>query len=398
MASYSIKEDGICITCNSEVNEKHVVECYKCKVNYHGFCGNSGTFCTKTFLNLFKGLQNNTGFLFICPYCVTEDENTAASDVKQQLAEVVKALAKLKTEVEELKNVQQITQPSQPPTVPVAENNAWNDEERKKKVKEKVTLCIKSAGETVDMSKVKKVITTNGIQVTKTSISKKNGDVYIDLPSNENREKLVPLLREAVTIPDDQIVNIKQKCPTVSISNVQDYVDQAEFIDSIKKQNSNICEKIDAGLEFSVVFSRKQKPQKDNTETNSDPGYLVVIRVANEIRDLLKANNDRIYYGTTVHRVIDRFYIKSCAKCHKFGHYHAECTSTAICGYCMDESHTSEHCQIRKDNELSKFKCINCKEAKKTFEGHSSHYKKCPTYLDVQKRTRSNIPYYNTKN
>ena len=96
MASYSIKEDGICITCNSEVNEKHVVECYKCKVNYHGFCGNSGTFCTKTFLNLFKGLQNNTGFLFICPYCVTEDENTAASDVKQQLAEVVKALAKLK--------------------------------------------------------------------------------------------------------------------------------------------------------------------------------------------------------------------------------------------------------------------------------------------------------------
>ena len=64
--------------------------------------------------------------------------------------------------------------------------------------------------------------------------------------------------------------------------------------------------------------------QKDNKETISDPDYLVVIRLANEIRDLLKANNDRIYYGTTVHRVIDRFYIKSCAKCHKFGHYHAE--------------------------------------------------------------------------
>ena len=79
------------------------------------------------------------------------------------------------------------------------------------------------------MYKVKKVITNNGIQVTKTSISKKNGDVYIDLPSNENREKLVPLLREVVTIPDDQIVNIKQKCPTVSIRNVQDYVDQAEI-------------------------------------------------------------------------------------------------------------------------------------------------------------------------
>ena len=92
----------------------------------------------------------------------------------------------------------------------------------------------------------------------------------------------------------------------------------------------------------------------------------------------------RIYYGTTIHRIMDRIYIKSCAKCHKFGHYHAECTSIASCGYCMDESHTSENCQLRKDNELSKFKCVNCKEAKKTFEGHSSHYNKCPTYLDGQ--------------
>ena len=74
-----------------------------------------------------------------------------------------------------------------------------------------------------------------------------------------------------------------------------------------------------------------------------------MIRIANEIRDLLKANNDRIYYGTTVHRVMDRFDIKSCDKCHKFGYYHAECTSIASCGYCMDESHISEHCQIRKD-------------------------------------------------
>ena len=154
-----------------------------------------------------------------------------------ELAEVVKALAKLKTEVEELKNAQKTTQPSQPTIVAASENNTWNDEERKITGKEKVTLCMKRSAETVDMSKVKTVITNNDIQVTKTSISKKSGDVYIDLLSNENREKLVPLLREAATILDDQIVNNKQKCPIVSIRNVQDYVYQAEFIDSIKKQN-----------------------------------------------------------------------------------------------------------------------------------------------------------------
>ena len=97
-------------------------------------------------------------------------------------------------------------------------SNAWNDEQRMKKVKEGVTLCIKSEGETVDMSKVKEVVTKNGIQVTKTSVSRRNGDVYIDLPSNENRDKLIPLLQVATSYPGERIVHVKQKYPTISIN------------------------------------------------------------------------------------------------------------------------------------------------------------------------------------
>ena len=87
--------------------------------------------------------------------------------------------------------------------------------------------------------------------------------------------------------------------------------------------------------------------------------------------------------------------MKSCAKCHKFGHYyHAECTNNACCGYCMSEDHDSEQCPLRKEKETSKFKCVNCKDANKVHEGHSSHYNKCPTFLEVQKKTILNVPYY----
>ena len=121
----------------------------------------------------------------------------------------------------------------------------------------------------------------------------------------------------------------------------------------------------------------------------------MVIRIGDDIRDVLKAKNDKIFIGFNAHRVMDRFYVKSCGRCHKFGHYHAECQSASgCCGYCLDEDHTSEQCEIAKEKDHSNFKCAKCKEAGKPFEGHSSHYSKCPTYLEVQERTKKNIPYY----
>ena len=168
----------------------------------------------------------------------------------------------------------------------------------------------------------------------------------------------------------------------------------------VKNQNPEIKEKIEEGSEFSVVFTREPKVasylQADRTGKGSEnTGHLVVVRIGNDIRDVLKANNDKIFIGFLAHRVMDRFYVKSSGKCHKFGHYHADCTaSSGCCGFCLDEDHTSEQCEIAKNKDHSKFKCAKCKEAGKPFEGHSSHYSKCPTYLEVQERTKKNIPYY----
>ena len=52
------------------------------------------------------------------------------------------------------------------------------------------------------MTRVKEVVTSNGVQVSKASVNHKTGDLYVDLPSTEEREKLVPLLREE-TLPEN---------------------------------------------------------------------------------------------------------------------------------------------------------------------------------------------------
>ena len=100
------------------------------------------------------------------------------------------------------------------------------------------------------MSEVETVVTSHGIQVTRASVSKKSGDMYIDLPSTESRDKLIPLLNEA-SISGNRVVNVKQKCPTISIRNVVDYVDEEQFIERVTNQNPGIKEKIDQGSESS---------------------------------------------------------------------------------------------------------------------------------------------------
>ena len=126
--------------------------------------------------------------------------------------------------------------------------------------------------------------------------------------------------------------------------NVSGYEDEATFIEEVKAQNKLIKEKIEGGSEFSVVFTRKNRQQ--NEMENEEERHLIVLRVGDDIRDALKTEGDRIFIGFSSYRVMDRVFIKSCAKCHKFGHYHAECTNDACCGYCLSEEHSSDHCPV----------------------------------------------------
>ena len=72
----------------------------------------------------------------------------------------------------------------------------------------------------------------------------------------------------------------------------------------------------------------------------------VVVRVSEDIHKLIQTNGNRIFIGLTSHRINDRFYVKACAKCHRYGHYHADCSKKACCGYCTSEEHESKVCPV----------------------------------------------------
>ena len=276
----------------------------------------------------------------------------------------------------------------------------WNDEDRMKAMKSKMkkfTLCIKSKdGVIVDSEKVKNIITTNGIKVNKASVNKKNNDLYVEFPTNEQREKLIPLLSEDTGIPENEVVSVKEKYPTISIRGVDNYTTEEELITRIKSQNEGIKERLDNGSHFSIVFSKEHDVKTRNGEELKE--YQVVARVSEDIRAVIKASGDKIFLGFNSHRVVDRFYVKSCSRCHKFGHYRADCTSsTPCCGYCCSNEHDSFNCPLHAAKDQTNYKCTNCEENKRKSDGHSSHWHKCPTFLEIQKKMRESIPYY-TKN
>ena len=118
----------------------------------------------------------------------------------------------------------------------------------------KSSLCIKSNGNEVNLAKVQELAANHSIQVSKTTV-KENGDVYVDLPSRENREKLAPLLNDN-EFAENSVVELKSKLPTISILDVNEFTSKEVFVEKIKKQNPKIKELIEKGSEFKVVYSK----------------------------------------------------------------------------------------------------------------------------------------------
>ena len=207
--------------------------------------------------------------------------------------------------------------------------------------------------------------------------------------NSEHRDKILPILQEKHS--SDLVAKVETKLPSITILNVNNFTTKEEFVEQVKKQNPEIKRSIDSGSEFNIVFTTKPSEDSENRHVK------VVVRVSPEIRSIIKANNNRIYIDLMSYRVVDRFYIKRCNNCQQFGHYKDSCTNEKCCGFCSSNEHVSLSCPI-KNLDSKKFKCSNCKNAKKECSGHSTHWHNCPTYLEMQKKLKASIPFYSTKN
>ena len=198
----------------------------------------------KTFLTTFKALKS-PNFIFLCDACLTKREQLEASSLKEQLASVVNSVSELAKEVKSLKskvnlsptNVVTEVLPAQMrecnhtentdksnPNIQIKNNNEGSKElnadeeldadstlkegsskERGKNISKlisKASLCNRTNGKPIDVDKFKEIATTNSIQVRKT-ISKPNGDLYVELPNQEIRGKLLPMLNDVAFVQNE---------------------------------------------------------------------------------------------------------------------------------------------------------------------------------------------------
>ena len=226
MKPFEVNDKGICGTCKSgDVCDKDILTCFDCKSFFHSLCGKETPFGCKTFVHSFNNQKNN--FLFLCDYCLTLREQGEASVVTQQILNLTNTVNKLvssvnkleaKLECENSENKEKIDLETESQN----EKNAALTSVQEKTTKNdsyvkvvKSSICIKSNGNPINIDKFKEIAIQNSIQVSKTTI-KPNGDLFVDLPSAETREKLQPLLVDEA-FSKNEVINLKSKLPTISI-------------------------------------------------------------------------------------------------------------------------------------------------------------------------------------
>ena len=403
---FQISNDGICTSCNKSGNNlpsADIIQCRKCKGDYHALCKSvetSSAICNISLLKLYKQNSTKDNFSWICDSCKTESEITKAATLEQQVATLLGIVKELSEDVKELKKesktrINSKGSQEQKDTAELGNNcsdhcvTAYSS--AVKVPPNKATLLIKgNKGTPVDIEKVKEIVVKNKVPVLSANVTE-NGDTYINFPSMDNRAKVTSLIKENVATEND-VVTMKSKLPSISITGITENLNKSQLLERIRQQNVEISNLIDNGSVFEIIFV-KEPSTKYLT-------YQAVARVSPDIRSIIKSRGNRVYIGLVACRVTDRFYVKRCNTCQCFGHYSSfhgtdlgKENTKVVCGYCSEE-HYSNDCPKKTMSHTSHL-CSNCTKSGKNGSGHSTFYYRCPAYLAEQNRLKNTIDYYN---
>ena len=406
---FLLNVDGKCTSCSQPALNTDIVTCCACSRSFHAICTavteKSNAICNLSFLKLFRTSTTKSNFKWFCDVCLTNFEtnktttvderfNVLANQIKE-MAREVKEVKNLSKEVNEIKNLI-ITNSSKSNINGSANANSsvdktmWSDEKRTCQMKSSLVIKHKNkdiSSPALNLNVVKEIAVKNNIPVSNIGVSQK-GDTFIHCPSAEARDKLQPLI--SADLPDREVTSIKDKSPHITIVDIiqtgTEDLTKENILLQICSQNIKISALVKSGNEFKILFIRK------NSKTNK---YTAVARVSCDIRNAIKSNRNQIYIGISSCRVYDRFYVKRCNNCQKFGHFKDGCPNQTVCGHCSGH-HQSENCSLVDTADISKLTCTNCKDSNMPDggNGHSTFWYKCPAYMVAQKKLKSTIPYY----
>ena len=405
---------GECHRCELTVQKDVSLQCETCNLFFHPLCPATTTqekLCTKTFLAQFNAKSTcKPNFSWKCNECMITQDTAKKTDLAQIVHSLALKLESLSKSLDDFKQeasqdtlvvtdaldafrdtfIKHINSNQPPDLQSSSQGNPWANARATQKLRSSFIVKPTTSG-AADMVKINKIVSDNKLQVNMVGVSQK-GNTFIHCPTKEASATLQTHIQSELA--GHVVHSLQDSLPSISIAGITAtqwnplHVTPegiTDFIQKLMDQNPFLHSLITDGETFNVIFMKPPNGVYNN--------FQIVARVSPKIRDAISAHWNRLFIGATSVRVYDRFYVKRCNKCNKFGHYKDNCTeTTSSCGICGVQGHESETCDHKTDT--SSFSCINCKRANLTHTGHNATSRKCPAYLIAQKKIKGTIPYY----
>lgn len=364
-----LKPDGTCNRCSKNAQSENL-RCFLCEERFHVIECTAPKMCTPTFLKTtWPTLETlYPGITFICDLC---RENKKMKDEHVMMDR----FNKMENDIREIKQlIQNKPNNPQPPT----KTPSYADRVANKPV----AIVIKPNEQAeedqpvtvANMEEIKNIAIDKSAEVMSTYVNKQGNHVII-CKNEKSKATLMPHLEQ--TFPSKTLHTPPPRCPTITIKEIHGDYDPTTLYNIIKQQNPTIEVTPDS---FKVIFTK---------EVYNEPGtHYAVVRVADKVRDQIKANRDSLCIGMESCHIKDRFFARRCNRCQELGHFHGECKSErSVCGKCA-KSHDTRSC------EDTRYKCHNCSIDGRGNTGHPAYSPKCPVYIAAQEKVKEKISYY----
>ena len=391
--SDSVKiENSVCPACENTPTHDQAVECYACKMVFHAFCEikNTDNFGTKTMVKTFLATSTKENFKFFCDPCLTNMEIDKAEAGTLQMKGLEKKVNNMEKKLDKITNLLEKTQNIQSNLAKPLIKNIWEDKEKLESVKApppKAVLVIKGSEDPsqndANRNKVEKTIIENNIPVMK-SYQKKSGDLVVYCDSVEKRNEL----KNKVESANGDIVMITpvEKRASITIVGLREEYNKDEIIQMLVLQNGFIKGFSSANDIKNHIEIYAVRPLKNNPDR-----FQAFASVSITLRNGLQHFGNKVTLGMISCKIYDRFHIKRCNNCQKFGHYMRDCPTpdSSVCGKCSSFHHTTQECIA------AEAVCINCVRNDMANQNHHTNSMDCQSLIEQRESLKKKLNHLN---
>ena len=383
---FKVGDDSACPSCKMTPSQGECVQCFTCKSMFHTICektNNDTKLGTNTLVKLFLSASTKGNFKFFCDICLTNLERNMVESQTDKINSLESKFVNMEDTLEEIKKLltsKRETSVSTQKNTPAS--SIWFNKEKLETIKvpppTSVLVLKKVDNEekrVENQNAIETAIMDNNITVVE-SYQNKAGDLTIVCESADTRDEL----RRIVTLGNEEIVvnTPREIRHSITIVGLPKEYQEEEIMNMLVKQNGYIkkfavSNNIKDHIKVHVV-----KPLKNNPSC-----FQIFCDVSAVLREGFHHYNEKVTLGLMSCKIYDRYNVKRCFNCQKFGHYIKDCPTKdePICGKCSENHPT-------KDCESESRKCINCVRKNGDNIQHSASSIQCPSLMKEHTRLK----------